>query len=155
MAIQKSQRPSLAPVITRLQYPLAPLHPQPDGDPHPSFPRTLLHYHLLTEDQLDSIALYYHQVVSPTKPTSVWIDEYPATMNWDTGYLAHVGHLHGAQARISTKKRKVGRFIGLRGCDTPLEEVEDFSRWRSRRDEVGIKGGDEFGYWGRRGFRRW
>ena len=149
----RSQRkPDLQPVITRLQYPLAPLHPLPDGAPHPAFPVTLLHYHLLTEDQLNSIAQYYHQDV---RSPCVWMHGYPTTMNWDRDYLIHVGETRGVHARVNIKKRKFGRFIGLRGCETPQEESEDYMQWRTRTSERSIKGAGDLAFWGRSGFRRW
>ena len=138
-------------------------------------------FHLLTEDELDSIAHYYHQ--STPGP---WSDQYPANMNWDKEFLARpkqspkrTGHsrrlsadeklfLHSLmqtvedlqqgpvlrsqslpspssshqagssssssssgnpyaglsdKERIRIKRRKVGKFIGLVGMETPVEEV--------------------------------
>ena len=69
--------------IATLQLELAPLVPLPEGPPHPSFPKTLLAFHLLTEDELDSIAHHYHQ--STPGP---WTQHYPALMNWDKEFLA-------------------------------------------------------------------
>jgi hypothetical protein len=57
--------------------------PLPTGPPHPAFPKTLLAFHLLTEDELDSIAHHYHQ--STPGP---WTQHYPALMNWDKDFLA-------------------------------------------------------------------
>ncbi|KAF1351147.1 hypothetical protein BDV97DRAFT_351205 [Delphinella strobiligena] len=64
--------------IANLQLRLAPLVPLPVGEPHPAFPRTLLAYHLLTEEELDSIAHHYHQ-----STPSIWSSHYPASMDWD------------------------------------------------------------------------
>jgi hypothetical protein len=52
---------ALTKQIATLQLELAPLVPLPTGPPHPAFPKTLLAFHLLTEDELDSIAHHYHQ----------------------------------------------------------------------------------------------
>jgi len=123
----------------------------PEGAPHPSFPPTLLHYHLLTEDQLDSIARYYHQWVnSPT----IWTHSYPTVMDWNAEWLESVGQTKGMDVRMHIKKRKFGRFIGLRGCDTPVEEAEERERWQRRREEMALKAGN-MSYWGRRGFGQW
>lgn len=73
----------LSKKIATLQLELAPLVPLPEGPPHPSFPKTLLAFHLLTEDELDSIAHHYHQ--STPGP---WTQHYPALMNWDKEFLA-------------------------------------------------------------------
>ena len=148
---QPRPKPNLTPIITRMQYPLAPLHPMPEGAPHPQFPTSILSYHLLTEAQCDSIARYYHQWV--TSPC-IWTMGYPTTMDWDHEFLEHVGTAHGNQTRLDIKRRKVGRFIGLRGCDTPTEENEERERWYRRKEEYRIKAGD-MGYWGRRGFGQW
>ena len=131
-----------------------------------------MQFHLLTEDELDSIAHYYHQ--STPGP---WSNHYPAPMNWDKEFLARappqdahsnarrhsrrlsadekawLGELmktvedlkapmlasqnedtSGANERnpyaglsdkdrIRIKRRKVGKFIGLMGMETPVEEI--------------------------------
>lgn len=173
---------ALTQKIATLQLELAPLLPLPSGPPHPAFPKTLLAFHLLTEDELDSIAHHYHQ--STPGP---WTQHYPALMNWDKDFLARstdgkgkgkasaadvdaaleadvpeevfletlmttVRDLQkekkgsatlrsseenssvGANAgnpyaglsdkdRIRIKRRKVGKFIGLVGMETPVEEI--------------------------------
>ena len=73
----------LSKKIATLQLELAPLVPLPEGPPHPAFPKTFLAFHLLTEDELDSIAHHYHQ--STPGP---WTQHYPALMNWDKEFLA-------------------------------------------------------------------
>lgn len=159
----------LAKKIATLQLKLAPLVPLPSGPPHPSFPKTLMAFHLLSEDELDSIAHYYHQ--STPGPFS---NHYPANMNWDKDFLAREtaqtsprvhsrrlsqeenafladlmktvddlqhpivpsqpegqeGHAHrnafaglSDKDRIRIKRRKVGKFIGLVGMETPAEEI--------------------------------
>lgn len=160
----------LAKKIATLQLKLAPLVPLPCGPPHPDFPRTLMAFHLLTEDQLDSIAHYYHQ--STPGP---WTQHYPATMNWDKDFLVKQQAAHAQtprrnsrrlsvqeqefvsdimktvedlqnpivpsqpegsegsstnpfaglsdKERIRIKRRKVGKFIGLVGMETPHEEI--------------------------------
>lgn len=68
--------------------------------------------------------------------------------------MAYIGETRGVDARISIKRRKFGRFIGLRGCDTPVEEVEDKARWERRREANVLKTASDAAFWGRR-FRRW
>jgi hypothetical protein len=180
---------ALTQKIATLQLELAPLVPLPTGPPHPAFPKTLLAFHLLTEDELDSIAHHYHQ--STPGP---WTQHYPALMNWDKDFLArnntdstgkgkgkasaadvdaaleadvpeevfletlmttvrdlqrekgekggqpatlrsseegssaaaNAGNLYAGLSdkdRIRIKRRKVGKFIGLVGMETPVEEI--------------------------------
>ncbi|KAK4498772.1 hypothetical protein PRZ48_009282 [Zasmidium cellare] len=160
---------TLSKKIETLQLRLAPLVPLPTGPPHPAFPKTLMAFHLLTEDELDSIAHYYHQ--STPGP---WTQHYPANMNWDKDFLAKpkpsatpTTRRHSRQLsadeniwledlmktvedlqapatlasqsegvsgrnpyaglsekeRIRIKRRKVGKFIGLVGMETPVEEI--------------------------------
>ena len=78
----RSKKTTLANRLRNLQIQLAPLVPLPSGPPHPAFPATLLAYHLLTEDELDSIAHYYHQ-----STPGLWTYQYPACMNWDKTFL--------------------------------------------------------------------
>ncbi|KAK5124146.1 hypothetical protein LTR85_001849 [Meristemomyces frigidus] len=159
----------LAKKIATLRLKLAPLVPLPSGPPHPSFPKTLMAFHLLSEDELDSIAHYYHQ--STPGP---WSNHYPANMNWDKEFLAREAaqnspRIHSRRLsqeeneflsdlmktvedlqhpmvpsqpegqesgngrnqyaglsdkdRIRIKRRKVGKFIGLLGMETPAEEI--------------------------------
>ncbi|KEQ92039.1 hypothetical protein AUEXF2481DRAFT_91639 [Aureobasidium subglaciale EXF-2481] len=162
MSTPPTKKDQLASKIAHLKLRLAPLVPLPAGSPHPDFPRTLLDYHLLTEEQLDGIASYYHQ-----STPGIWTYQYPACMNWDKEMLAKrrasvAQHLRRASQvesnqwwesllaaeeaenavvvkrrpsvqftegltdaeRISIKRRKFGKFIGLMNCETPVEEIE-------------------------------
>lgn len=83
MAPLTRRNSALTRKIATLQLELAPLVPLASGPPHPAFPKTLLAFHLLTEDELDSIAHHYHQ--STPGP---WTQRYPALMNWDKEFLA-------------------------------------------------------------------
>ncbi|KAK4629398.1 hypothetical protein CLAFUW4_08207 [Fulvia fulva] len=173
MAPSTRGKEALEKKIATLQLRLAPLVPLPGGlPPHPDFPKTLMAFHLLTEDQLDSIAHYYHQ--STPGP---FTNNYPANMNWDKEFLARresrtpttpsarerrhskqlsqeeniwledlmntvedlqaptakegEGIANGSnpyaglteKERIRIKRRKVGKFIGLVGMETPVEEI--------------------------------
>lgn len=121
---------------TRLQYanslqhlraPLVPLISVSNGLPHPFFPTTLLQYHLLTHDQLDSLARWYHQVDPPLDETFMYPAWIPA---WTSLHPQHTytnvvlggtssNAQTGAQVDLETKRRRFGRFIGLRGCESP------------------------------------
>ncbi|KAG8625139.1 hypothetical protein KVT40_006890 [Elsinoe batatas] len=181
---KKRSSPSFTARISRLRLPLAPLLPMPSGPPHPDFPSTLLAYHLLTEDQLDRLAHYYHQ-----STPGVYTNEYPAPVLWPrrrssasllspragevrrrgstgspvtegrtraleealdeeggegwlVGLLERVAVdsqlrngegvrerrwsavLRDDDERIAIKRRKIGKFIGLVGMQTPAAEVE-------------------------------
>lgn len=70
-------------------------------------------------------------------------------MGWDEAWLAHVGEVYGVEARVRCKRRKVGRFIGLRGCETPTAEKDEMDAWLRRRANAAVKGA--WGMWGRRG----
>jgi hypothetical protein len=72
---------------------------------HPAFPRTLLAFWLLTDAQLDDLAHFYHQ-----RTPGPWTRQYPCPVHWPRG--------RGAMG-IEEKRRKLGRFIGLRGCESP------------------------------------
>jgi hypothetical protein len=116
--------------IAHMRSRLAPIYPLPQGIPHPSFPQTILQYWLLTEDEIDTLAFYYHQ----TSPTSQWHNQYPANMRWDPQFLAKPDPLKMSEEenaalltneeRLTAKRRMFGKFIGLNGCETPICEVQ-------------------------------
>lgn len=165
----ESRKTAIRKKIAHLQFQLAPLVPLPEGPPHPDFPKSLLTYYLLTEEQLDAIAHHYGQ-----STPGFWTALYPANMNWDKEYLrkaasepetrilerrqsqpalttewwqrflevstgdAEFSKSEAEEAqnrrrqsvlsdttRINIKRRKVGKFIGLLGMDTPFSEIED------------------------------
>ena len=124
-------------VITHLSTPLVPLISVTTGFPHPEFPRSLLQYHLLTHDQLDSLARWYHQVEPSVEESwmyPAWIPPYArraasasARANQpqsQTGSGGDEGGGRVAGITLTTKRRRWGRFIGLRGCESP-EGVDD------------------------------
>lgn len=114
-------------VLNHLATPLVPLISVTTGLPHPEFPHSLLQYHLLTHKQLDRLARHYHQVLPPVRET--W--QYPcAVPGWvgidEEGDDGATGADHdedyGSKRRrvsLRTKRRRWGRFMGLRGCETP------------------------------------
>ena len=71
-------------------------------------------------------------------------------MDWDHEFFEHVAAERGNQVKLEIKRRKVGRFIGLRGCETPIEETEERERWERRREESRVKSSGP-GFW-RRGW---
>jgi hypothetical protein len=93
--------------LSQMALPLAPLVRLTTGEIHPDFPSTLLSFWLLTSDQLDELANFYHQL----KP-SVWSSHYPCPVVW------------GSDLTLEEKRRKIGRFIGLSGCESPVKSEE-------------------------------
>ncbi|CAI0643020.1 unnamed protein product [Colletotrichum noveboracense] len=106
--------------MRQMRLPLVPLVQMSTGAVHPEFPATLLNFWLLTEAQLDDLARFYHQ-----KTPSPWSASYPCPITWKSGLT------------LEEKRRKIGKFIGLRyvefdytrdvvyydprtGCDTPI-----------------------------------
>ena len=79
---------------------------------------------------------------------------YPACMNWDSEFLAHVAETQGSEASIYMKRRKFGKFIGLRGCETPVEELQQLDKWLKKKEEMAMKM-DDAAFWGKRGWGRW
>ena len=219
-----SRRRDLASTIEILSSKLHPLYPQPGGPPHTKFPKTIMHWLLLTEDELDSIAHYYGQstpdAFTNTYPAPMgWDKEFlarpaqnsPQLMPWDEEWLTHFsltrrdadssstfsstetavasscmdswssssttlvsnsapssrrpsrasdhGQYHHEPTetlpptppplttaeRVAIKRRKLGKFMGLRGCDTPVAETErrigllEARLERAVRDEIFIR----------------
>jgi hypothetical protein len=144
-SISKRVNPVLQQKLAHMRLRLAPIYPLPQGNPHPSFPETILQYWLLTEDQIDLMASYYHQ----TSPTNQWHNQYPATMRWDSQFLAKPDHLRMSEGeiaellndgeRLGVKRRMLGRFIGLKGCETPIGEVRRRIKFFEDRLERSIK----------------
>ncbi|KAH7033967.1 hypothetical protein B0J12DRAFT_582444 [Macrophomina phaseolina] len=96
--------PIFALMIQSLCRRIHPLLEVRTGDAHTKFPRTMLHYYLLTEKQLDSIAAYYSQAARDEYSGS-----YPRPIDWNNEALAHMDD----EERVSTKRRPVGQFIGV------------------------------------------
>jgi hypothetical protein len=91
--------------LRQMRLQLAPLVQLTTGAAHPAFPSTLLGFWLLTDEQLESMAHFYHQ-----RTPSTWTDQYPCPVPWSS------------EAPLETKRRRLGRFIGLRGCESPFLE---------------------------------
>ena len=90
--------------------------PLPSGPPHPAFPKTLLAFHLLTEDELDSIAHHYHQ--STPGP---WTHHYPALMNWDKGFLARRSSSSSSGTQGRSPKASAADVDAALEADVPEE----------------------------------
>ncbi|KAL8922070.1 MAG: hypothetical protein Q9208_005380 [Pyrenodesmia sp. 3 TL-2023] len=99
--------------LTHLTTALAPLLSITSGTAHPSFPSTILHYHLLTEDQLNELAHHYHQR-TPSRFSLCY--PLPVVGRWHQGTTEP-----GEAAKLEDKRRRFGRFVGLRGCESPVD----------------------------------
>lgn len=99
--------PAYNSFLQHLATPLRPFVSCVDGHAHPDFPPNLLAYHLLTAEQLDNLALHYHQVFPPIHETACYPRPIPA---W-------IGAKDEANVDLETKRRRFGHFIGL---DTPV-----------------------------------
>lgn len=109
MRSNRTQRnPALRAKIAQMALPLAPLVRLTTGEVHPYYPSTLLNFWLLTSEQLDELAQFYHQ-----RTPSVWSSQYPCPVTWGNGLT------------LEEKRRKIGRFIGLSGCESPVKTEEE------------------------------
>ncbi|KAI9813086.1 MAG: hypothetical protein M1827_004306 [Pycnora praestabilis] len=112
--------------------PLQPLVRVTTGLPCPSFPLTILAFWCLTEAQMDEMADWYHQA-SPCE----WTHMYPMRMGRGDregeGENGENGGLWEREAGLETKRRRVGRFVGLRGCESPVVEDRKEGRKRANR----------------------
>ena len=97
------KNPALHEKLRHMALPLAPLVQITTGTTHPAFPATLLNFWLLTDTELEELAAFYHQ-----RTPSRWSRQYPCPVTWNS------------DAGLETKRRRLGRFIGLRNCHSPL-----------------------------------
>ncbi|KAK6954405.1 hypothetical protein Daesc_004372 [Daldinia eschscholtzii] len=88
--------------LRQMALPLAPLVQLTTGEIHQSFPLTLLKFWLLTDAELEELAHFYHQ-----RTPCQWTFHYPCPIAWSS------------DMPLEEKRRRIGRFIGLRGCETP------------------------------------
>lgn len=103
IARRAARSPAFREKLRQMALDLQPLVQVTTGNVHPSFPRTLLGFWLLTEPELDEMARFYHQ--RTPGPHSA---KYPCPITW------------GPNLTLDEKRRKIGKFIGLRGCLTPI-----------------------------------
>ncbi len=118
LAARRSARsPALHDKLRQMSLRLHPLVNVCTGVSHPAFPSNLLQFWLLTDDQLESLASFYHQ-----RTPQVFSRLYPCPIAWPRHGLA-----------LEDKRRKFGRFIGLRGCDSPVRQPLRPTRSRTPR----------------------
>jgi len=159
--------------INHLCAPLVPLISVSNGLPHPAFPTNLLQYHLLTHEQLDSLARWYHQVEPPVAETFMyptWIPPWTslrpnaavAAPDDMLGRAKWSKHGVPVDADLETKRRRWGRFIGLRGCESPNvtgpegERPEELTRRMEREWKRALERAEEEGRAWEKGWRgRW
>ncbi|TVY49307.1 hypothetical protein LOCC1_G000706 [Lachnellula occidentalis] len=117
------RNPALEAKIAQMARTLCPLVRVTDGAHHHAFPLTILNFHLLTSQQCDDLAHHFHQ-----RTPSDWTCLYPIRIEWRN------------DATLDEKRRRIGRFIGLRGCESPLvvrseEDIEREARRARAREE--------------------
>lgn len=115
--------PEFAQKLDQMRLNLSPLVQITTGYIHPAFPRTVLQFWLLTDHQLEELAHFYHQ-----RTPSHLTGQYPCPVNWNSSLP------------VEDKRRKIGRFIGLRGCESPIwlkteEEIAEEARLANSADE--------------------
>lgn len=110
--------------LRQMALPLAPLVQLTTGQVHPRFPDTLLNFWLLTDAELESLASFYHQ-----RTPCAWTQHYPCPVAWSSSLP------------LEEKRRRIGKFMGLRGCETPVklqseeELLEEARAARSREED--------------------
>lgn len=105
-----ARKPELRRKLRNMAIELSPLVQVTTGLVHPAFPRKMLQFWLLTDEQLEDMARFYHQR-SPGGSGSGGgglRTQYPCPITWCS------------DLPLEEKRRKIGKFIGLRGCETPV-----------------------------------
>ncbi|KAL4977776.1 hypothetical protein BDW66DRAFT_149799 [Aspergillus desertorum] len=106
--------PDFKDKITHLARKLHPLVSYSTGRTHPYFPNSVLALNLLTSAQLDALALHFHQVYPPRRESF----RYPLPVK---PWLTTNGFVRDLGVDTEVKRRRFGRFIGLRGCESPVK----------------------------------
>ncbi|WDK14187.1 hypothetical protein CGRA01v4_05468 [Colletotrichum graminicola] len=114
--------------VRQMRLRLAPLVQMSTGAIHPAFPATLLNFWLLTEDQLDDLARFYHQ-----RSPSPWSGQYPCPITWQSGLS------------LEEKRRKIGKFIGLRRLRYAYPDTHQDRRADNGGSAAGETGGGRGG----------
>lgn len=142
--------------VAHLATPLVPLISVRTGLAHPYFPRSLLQYHLLTHEQLDALARWYHQThdagregemyPAPLGRSKVWTFSTPSTLSSRSDLNSKTTKQEGKDASgklvsLDTKRRRWGRFIGLRACESPTTTAPQDGD--SSNNSNGTENGDE------------
>ena len=121
---RSARNPEFQNKISQMALRLSPLVRITTGDVAAAFPSTLLNFWLLTDEQCDEIAHFYHQ-----RTPSIYTRHYPCPIDWRT------------DASLEGKRRRIGRFIGLRGCESPVrvqteeEIIQEARDARTRAEE--------------------
>jgi hypothetical protein len=112
MKRRMARKPELKRKLRDMSIQLSPLVQITTGLVHPSFPRKMIQFWLLTDRELEDMAHFYHQ-----RTPSAWSSQYPCPITWNSNLS------------LEEKRRKLGKFIGLRGCETPkwLKTEEDIA----------------------------
>ncbi|KAM0509271.1 hypothetical protein ACHAPW_001644 [Verticillium nonalfalfae] len=118
IARRAARSPAFREKLRQMALDLQPLVQVTTGHVHPSFPRTLLSFWLLTEPELDEMARFYHQ--RTPGPHSA---KYPCPITW------------GPNLTLDEKRRKIGKFIGLSWFKTEEQIEEDARKARVAADE--------------------
>lgn len=122
----RTRNPALAAKIAQMRLPLSPLVRLDDGRMHPWFPTSVLRYWLLTDEQCEALASFYHQ-----RSPGPWSMHYPCPIKWNS------------HCSLEEKRRRIGQFIGLQGCDSPIklkteEEIAEDARRAVIEEEEAI-----------------
>ncbi|KAJ5124572.1 uncharacterized protein N7515_008397 [Penicillium bovifimosum] len=107
-----SFHPQFIPLLLHLSARLRPLVNVVTGRTHPDFPQTMLAYNLLTMEQCDGLARHFHQVWPPV----------PASFHYPVYITPWIGTPEEETTDLPTRLRRLGRFFGLRGCESPIAE---------------------------------
>lgn len=75
----------------------------------------MLAYNLLTLEKVDNLARHYHQIWPPE----------PASFNYPVYIKPWIGTPEEKTLELSTRVRRLGRFFGLSGCQSPTGEDEE------------------------------
>ena len=73
----------------------------------------MLAYNLLTHEQCDALARHFDQVWPANE----------ASYNYPVPIRPWIGSEFEAVMDLDTKRRRIGQFIGLRGCESPVYEA--------------------------------
>lgn len=79
---------------------------------------------------MDELAEFYHQKPASDGSSARWMGQYPKVMGWREGM------------GLEEKRRRWGKFIGLRGCETPRSEKESMD-WETLMMQKIRKGREE------------
>ncbi|KAI9902998.1 hypothetical protein N3K66_002350 [Trichothecium roseum] len=113
----RNSNPDFHEKLRLMSLELSPLVQLTTGAVHPDFPRRVVQFWLLTDAQLESLAAFYHQ-----RDVCDLTAQYPCPVRWDS------------TLPLEDKRRRMGRFIGLRGCETPVslrseDDIAGDARW--------------------------